>query len=430
LQRNTELSHCNKIAAIVYVCNKSAIGRKSTELRKETRMSKEAIVIASAARTAVGSFNGAFANVTAHELGAEAIKGALERSNVDPKEVNEVIMGQILAAGQGQNPARQAAMSAGIPQEATAWGLNQLCGSGLRAVALGMQQIAAGDADIIVAGGQESMSMAPHCAHLRSGVKMGDLKMIDTMIRDGLTDAFYGYHMGSTAENVARKWQLTREDQDAFAVASQNKAEAAQKAGRFKDEIIPVTVKSRKGDTIVEDDEYIKYGVTLEGIGKLRPAFDKEGSVTAANASGINDGAAAVVLMSESEAGKRNITPLARIVSWATAGVDPQIMGTGPIPASRKALEKAGWKVDDLDLVEANEAFAAQACAVNKDMGWNPEIVNVNGGAIAIGHPIGASGARVLNTLLFEMKRRNAKKGIATLCIGGGMGVALCVEHG
>ena len=393
-------------------------------------MSSEAIVIASAARTPVGSFNGAFANVPAHDLGTAAIKAALERAGVDPKEVDEVILGQILTAGQGQNPARQAARNAGLRDEATAWGLNQLCGSGLRAVAIGMQQIATGDANIIVAGGQESMSMAPHCAHLRSGVKMGDMKMIDTMIRDGLTDAFYGYHMGNTAENVARQWQLTRDEQDAFAVASQNKAEAAQKAGKFKDEIVPFTVKGRKGDTIVEDDEYIKHGVTMDSVGKLRPAFDKEGTVTAANASGINDGAAAVVLMTESEASKRGITPLARIVSWATAGVDPQIMGTGPIPASRKALEKAGWSVDDLDLVEANEAFAAQACAVNKDMGWNPDIVNVNGGAIAIGHPVGASGERIFNTLLFEMQRRDAHKGLATLCIGGGMGVALCVERG
>ncbi len=337
-------------------------------------------------------------------------------------------MGQILTAAQGQNPARQAAMGAGCPQETTAWGLNQLCGSGLRAVAIGMQQIATGDASIIVAGGQESMSMAPHAAHLRSGVKMGDLKMIDTMLRDGLMDAFYNYHMGNTAENVAQKWQLSRDTQDQFAVSSQNKAEAAQKAGKFKDEIVPFTVKGRKGDTVVEDDEYIKHGVTIEGVGKLRPAFDKEGTVTAANASGINDGAAAVVLMTEDEAAKRGITPMARIVSWATAGVDPQIMGTGPIPSSRRALEKAGWKVDDLDLVEANEAFAAQACAVNKDMGWNPDIVNVNGGAIAIGHPIGASGARIFNTLLFEMQRKGAKKGLATLCIGGGMGVAMCVE--
>jgi acetyl-CoA C-acetyltransferase len=387
------------------------------------------IVIASAARTPVGAFNGVFANTVAHDLGSVAIRSVLERAGVDPKDVDEVILGQILTAGQGQNPARQAAMSAGIPQEKTAWGINQLCGSGLRAVAIGMQQIAIGDADIIVAGGQESMSMAPHCAHLRGGVKMGDFKMIDTMIKDGLTDAFYGYHMGNTAENVARKWQLTREEQDAFAVASQNKAEAAQKAGRFKDEIVPVTVTSRKGDVVIEDDEYIKHGVTMEGVSKLRPAFDKEGTVTAANASGINDGAAVTLLMSEAEAKRRGIEPLARIVSWATAGVDPQIMGTGPIPASRKALEKAGWKVDELDLVEANEAFAAQACAVNKDMGWNPEIVNVNGGAIAIGHPVGASGARVLNTLLYEMKRRGIKKGLATLCIGGGMGVAMCVER-
>jgi acetyl-CoA C-acetyltransferase len=386
------------------------------------------IVVASAARTPVGSFNGAFATVPAHELGAIAIKGALERAGVDPKDVDEVIMGQILQAAQGQNPARQAAMAAGIPQEATAWSMNQLCGSGLRAVALGMQQIATGDAKIIVAGGQESMSMAPHAAYLRSGQKMGDFKMIDTMIKDGLWDAFHGYHMGNTAENVARQWQLSRDEQDQFAVASQNKAEAAQKEGRFKDEIVPVTIKGRKGDTVVDQDEYIRHGATLDAMAKLKPAFDKEGTVTAANASGINDGAAAVVLMSEAEARRRGITPLARIVSWATAGVDPQIMGTGPIPASRRALEKAGWSVSDLDLVEANEAFAAQACAVNKDMGWNPEIVNVNGGAIAIGHPIGASGARVFNTLLFEMKRRGAQKGLATLCIGGGMGVAMCVE--
>lgn len=389
----------------------------------------EPIVIASAARTPVGSFNGSFANVPAHELGATAIKGALERAGVDPADVDEVIMGQILAAGEGQNPARQAAMAAGCPKETTAWGINQLCGSGLRAVALGMQQIAAGDASIIVAGGQESMSMAPHCAHLRGGVKMGDFKMLDTMMKDALTDAFYGYPMGNTAENVAKQWQLTREQQDEFAVASQNKAEAAQKAGKFKDEIVAHTIKTRKGDVVVEDDEYIKHGVTMDSISGLRTVFDKEGTVTAANASGINDGGAATVLMSAAEAEKRGISPMARIVSWATAGVDPQIMGTGPIPSSRKALEKAGWKVDDLDLVEANEAFAAQACAVNKDMGWNPEIVNVNGGAIAIGHPVGASGARVLNTLLFEMQRRDANKGLATLCIGGGMGVALCVER-
>lgn len=387
------------------------------------------IVIASAARTPVGSFNGAFATVPAHELGAAAIRGALERAGVDPSDVDEVILGQILCAGEGQNPARQAAMAAGIPQEATAWGLNQLCGSGLRAVALGMQQIASGDANIIVAGGQESMSMAPHAMHMRGGTKMGDAKLVDTMMHDALTDAFYNYLMGTTAENVAKQWQLTRLEQDEFAVNSQNKAEAAQKAGSFKDEIVPVTIKGRKGDTIVEEDEYIKHGVTVEGIAKLRPAFDKEGTVTAANASGINDGGAVTVLMSQSEAGRRGIAPMARIVSWATAGVDPQIMGTGPIPASRKALEKAGWSVADLDLVEANEAFAAQACAVNKDMGWDPAIVNVNGGAIAIGHPVGASGARILNTLLFEMVRRDAKKGLATLCIGGGMGVALCVER-
>ncbi len=393
-------------------------------------MSKEqSIVVASAARTPVGAFNGAFANVPAHDLGSTAIKAALERAGVDPKEVDEVIFGQILTAGQGQNPARQAARNAGCPDETTAWGLNQLCGSGLRTIAVGMQQIAAGDASIIVAGGQESMSMAPHCAHLRGGVKMGDMKMLDTMLKDGLTDAFYGYHMGNTAENVARKWQLTRDEQDAFAVASQNKAEAAQKAGKFKDEIVPFTVKTRKGETVVADDEYIKHGVTLDSVGKVRAAFDKEGTVTAANASGINDGAAAVVLMSEAEAERRGLTPLVRIVSWATAGVDPQIMGTGSIPSSRKALEKAGWSVDDLDLVEANEAFAAQACAVNKDMGWNTDIVNVNGGAIAIGHPVGASGARIFNTLVYEMKRREANKGLATLCIGGGMGVAMCVER-
>ncbi|MCB8839063.1 acetyl-CoA C-acetyltransferase [Aurantimonas sp. VKM B-3413] len=389
----------------------------------------QSVVIVGAARTPVGAFNGAFGSVPAHELGATAIKEALARAKVDAAEVDEVIMGQILTAAEGQNPARQAAMAAGCPKEATAWGLNQLCGSGLRTVAIGMQQIAMGDAKVIVAGGQESMSMAPHAQHLRAGQKMGDLKLVDTMLKDGLIDAFNGYHMGNTAENVARQWQLTREMQDEFAVKSQNKAEAAQKAGRFKDEIVPFTVKGRKGDTVVEDDEYIKHGVTLEGISKLRPAFDKEGSVTAANASGINDGAAVTVLMSEAEAERRGLTPMVRIVSWATAGVDPAIMGTGPIPASRKALEKAGWSVDDLDLVEANEAFAAQACAVNKDLGWNPDIVNVNGGAIAIGHPIGASGNRVLNTLLFEMQRRNAKKGLATLCIGGGMGVAMCFER-
>jgi acetyl-CoA C-acetyltransferase len=391
-------------------------------------MTTPSIVIAAAARTAVGSFNGALSSVAAHELGAAAITGALARAKVDASEVDEVILGQVLTAGAGQNPARQAAMKAGVPQEATAWGVNQLCGSGLRAVALGMQQIALGDARIIVAGGQESMSMAPHCAHLRAGVKMGDFQMVDTMIKDGLTDAFYGYHMGITAENIARQWQLSREEQDRFAVGSQNKAEAAQAAGRFKDEIVPFLIKTRKGDVTVDQDEYIRAGSTLEGMAKLRPAFDKEGTVTAANASGLNDGAAAAVLMSEEEAGRRGIAPLARIVSWATAGVDPQVMGTGPIPASRRALEKAGWQVGDLDLVEANEAFAAQSCAVVRDLGLDPAIVNVNGGAIAIGHPIGASGARILNTLLFEMKRRGAKKGLATLCIGGGMGIAMCLE--
>lgn len=388
------------------------------------------IVIASAARTPVGSFNGAFATVPAHELGKIAIEAALERAGVAPADVDEVILGQVLTAGQGQNPARQAAMAAGIPVEAAAWGLNQVCGSGLRAVALGMQQIAGGDASIVVAGGQENMSLSTHCQHLRSGVKMGDYKMIDTMIKDGLWDAFNGYHMGNTAENVASQWQITRDEQDAFAVASQNKAEAAQKSGKFKDEITPVTVKNRKGDIIVENDEYIRHGATMEAMQKMRPAFVREdGTVTAANASGINDGAAAVVLMTAEEAEKRGITPLARIASWATAGVDPSIMGSGPIPASRKALEKAGWSAGDLDLVEANEAFAAQACAVNKDMGWDTDKVNVNGGAIAIGHPIGASGCRVLVTLLHEMAKRDAKKGLATLCIGGGMGIALCVER-
>ncbi len=387
------------------------------------------IVVVGAARTAVGSFNGAFGSVPAHDLGAAAIKAALERAKVSAQEVDEVILGQILAAGQGQNPARQAAMKAGVPQEKTAWNLNQLCGSGLRAVALGMQQIANGDADIIVAGGQESMSMSQHSAHMRAGTKMGDMKLVDTMIKDGLLDAFNGYHMGVTAENVAARWQISREDQDSFALASQNKAEAAQKAGRFKDEIVPFIVQTRKGDLTVDQDEYIRMGATLESMQKLKPAFNKEGSVTAGNASGINDGAAAIVLMTAQEAAKRGLTPMARIASWATAGVDPAVMGTGPIPASRRALEKAGWKVKDLDLVEANEAFAAQALAVNKDMGWDPSIVNVNGGAIAIGHPIGASGARVFNTLLFEMQRRGAKKGLATLCIGGGMGIAMCVER-
>ena len=388
------------------------------------------IVIASAARTAVGSFNGAFANMPAHELGVVAIKAALARAGVDAADVSETILGQVLTAGQGQNPARQAHINAGLPVESAAWGINQVCGSGLRAVAIGAQHIQLGDAGIVIAGGQESMSLSPHVAHLRAGQKMGDLKFIDSMIKDGLWDAFNGYHMGTTAENVARQWQLGRDEQDAFALASQNKAEAAQKAGRFADEIAPVTVKSRKGETVVEHDEYIRHGATIENMAKLRPAFDREGTVTAANASGINDGAAVTLLMTAEEAGRRGIEPLARIVSYATVGVDPAIMGTGPIPASRKALEKAGWKVEDLDLVEANEAFAAQACAVNKDMGWDPAIVNVNGGAIAIGHPIGASGCRILNTLLHEMKRRGAKKGLATLCIGGGMGVAMCVERG
>ncbi|MBV8565444.1 MAG: acetyl-CoA C-acetyltransferase [Methylobacteriaceae bacterium] len=392
-------------------------------------MSTTGIVIVGAARTAVGSFNGAFAAVPAHDLGATALKAAMARAKVTPEEVDEVILGQILTAAQGQNPARQAAMAAGLPKEKTAWALNQLCGSGLRAVAVGMQQIANGDAAIIVAGGQESMSQAPHAAHMRGGTKMGDLKLVDTMLKDGLIDAFQGYHMGNTAENVAAKWQIGREEQDRFAVASQNKAEAAQKAGRFKDEIVPVTVPGRKGDIIVDQDEYIRPGTTLESVSKLKPAFAKDGTVTAANASGINDGAAAVLLMTEAEAQKRGLRPLARIVSWATAGVDPAVMGTGPIPASRKALEKAGWKVKEVELVEANEAFAAQALAVNKDMGWDPSIVNVNGGAIAIGHPIGASGARVLVTLLHEMQRRNARKGLATLCIGGGMGIAMTVER-
>ena len=387
------------------------------------------VVIASAARTPVGSFNGALSTQAAHVLGEVAIRGALERAGVAAEDVSEVIMGQVLDAGAGQNPARQAAMGAGLPVDVPAWGVNQVCGSGLRAVALGMQAIAEGDSDIVVAGGQENMSLSPHCVHLRNGTKMGDAGMIDTMIKDGLWDAFNGYHMGVTAENVANQWQITRDDQDAFALASQNKAEAAQKAGRFKDEIVPVTIKTRKGEVVVEDDEYIRHGATLQSLSGLRPAFDKEGTVTAGNASGINDGAAALVLMSADEAQTRGIEPLARLVSWAQAGVDPAVMGSGPIPASRKALEKAGWTVDDLDLIEANEAFAAQACAVTKDMGWDAGKVNVNGGAIAIGHPIGASGARVLTTLLFEMQKRDAKKGLATLCIGGGMGIALCVER-
>ena len=387
------------------------------------------VVIASAGRTAVGSFGGSFAATPAHDLGAAVLEGVVARAGIDKAEVSETILGQVLTGGQGQNPARQAHVNAGLPIESAAWGINQVCGSGLRAVALGAQHIQLGDAKIVAAGGQENMSMAPHVANLRAGHKMGDMKFIDSMIQDGLWDAFNGYHMGQTAENVAEKWQISRDQQDEFAVASQNKAEAAQKAGKFKDEIISYTVKTRKGENVVEDDEYIRHGATMEAMQKLRPAFTKDGSVTAANASGLNDGAAAVLLMSAEDAEKRGIAPLARIVSYATAGLDPSIMGVGPIYASRKALEKAGWKPEDLDLVEANEAFAAQACAVNKDMGWDPDIVNVNGGAIAIGHPIGASGCRVFNTLLFEMARRDAKKGLATLCIGGGMGVAMCVER-
>ncbi len=387
------------------------------------------IVIASAARTPVGAFNGAFASLPAHALGTVAIKAAMERARIEGAEVDEVILGQILAAGAGQNPARQASVNAGIPVEHTAFGINQLCGSGLRAVALAAQQIATGDARIVVAGGQESMTQAPHAQQLRAGQKMGDLSLMDTMLRDGLMDAFHGYHMGNTAENVARAFQITRDEQDQFAYNSQRKAGEAMAAGRFADEITSVTVKGRKGDVVVSADEYPKPDTTLEILGKLRPAFAKDGSVTAGNASGINDGAAAVVVMTAAEAAKRGITPLARIVSWATAGVDPSIMGTGPIPASRKALAKAGWKIDDLDLIEANEAFAAQAIAVNKDLGWDTSKVNVNGGAIALGHPIGASGARVLTTLLFEMQKRGAKKALATLCIGGGMGVAMCLER-
>ncbi len=388
------------------------------------------IVIASAARTPVGAFNGSLSSLPGHELGKVAITAALERAGVQPGEVSEVILGQVLTAGQGQNPARQAAIAAGIPVDSPAFGINQVCGSGLRAVALGAQQILTGEAKIVVAGDQESMSQSMHAAHMRNGTKMGSVEFVDTMIKDGLWDAFNGYHMGTTAENVARQWQITREDQDKFAVASQNKAEAAKKAGKFKDEIVSVTIKGKKGDIVVSDDEYIRDGATLDSVAKLRPAFDKAGTVTAGNASGINDGAAAIVLMSAAEAKKRGIEPLARIVSWAVAGVDPSIMGTGPIPASKKALEKAGWTAKDLDLIEANEAFAAQACAVNKGVGWDTDKVNVNGGAIAIGHPIGASGARVLTTLVHEMKRRGAKKGLATLCIGGGMGIAMCVERG
>ncbi|MDV4169497.1 acetyl-CoA C-acetyltransferase [Rhodovulum sp. FJ3] len=387
------------------------------------------VVIVSAARTAVGSFNGSFANTPAHDMGAAVLEAIVERAGIDKGEVSETILGQVLTAGQGQNPARQAHINAGLPIESAAWSLNQVCGSGLRAVALAAQHIQLGDASIVAAGGQENMSLSPHVAHLRAGHKMGDMKFIDSMIRDGLWDAFNGYHMGQTAENVAEQWQISRDQQDEFALASQNKAEAAQKAGKFDDEVIPFTIKTRKGDIIVDKDEYIRHGASIEAMQKMRPAFTKDGSVTAANASGLNDGAAAVLLMSAEEAEKRGLEPLARIASYATAGLDPSVMGVGPIYASRKALDKAGWSAGDLDLVEANEAFAAQACAVNKDMGWNTDIVNVNGGAIAIGHPIGASGCRILNTLLFEMKRRDAKKGLATLCIGGGMGVAMCLER-
>ena len=387
------------------------------------------IVIASAARTPVGSFNGALSSLPASALGSIAIKAALERAKVDAADVDEVILGQVLQGGAGQGPARQAAINAGVPVEAPAWSLNQLCGSGLRAVALGYQQIAQGDAEIVVVGGQESMSQSPHVAHLRNGTKMGDLGMVDTMLKDGLLDAFQGYHMGTTAENIAQRWQITREDQDRFAAGSQNRAEAAREAGRFDEEIVPVTIKGRKGDTVVDKDEYIRAGATYEAMASLRPAFSKEGSVTAGNASGINDGAAALVLMTAEEAERRGVEPLAKIVSWANAGVEPEIMGTGPIPASKKALDRAGWTVGDLDLVESNEAFAAQSICVLKDLGLDPDKVNVNGGAIAIGHPIGASGARILTTLLHEMKRRDAKKGLATLCVGGGMGVALCVER-
>jgi len=387
------------------------------------------VVIVSAARTAVGSFNGAFANTPAHDLGAAVLEAVVARAGIDKSEVSETILGQVLTAGQGQNPARQAHINAGLPKESAAWSINQVCGSGLRSVALAAQHIQLGDAAIICAGGQESMSLSPHVAHLRAGQKMGDMKFIDSMIKDGLWDAFNGYHMGTTAENVAGQWQISREMQDQFALASQNKAEAAQKAGKFKDEIIPFTIKTRKGDVVVDADEYIRHGATLDGMTKLKPAFSKDGTVTAGNASGLNDGAAAVLLMTEAEAAKRGLRPIARIASYATAGLDPSIMGVGPIYASRKALDKAGWKAADLDLIEANEAFAAQACAVNKDMGWDTSKVNVNGGAIAIGHPIGASGARILNTLLFEMARSGASKGLATLCIGGGMGVAMCLER-
>jgi len=387
------------------------------------------IVIASAARTPVGAFSGGLSTLAASALGSVAIAEAMKRAGVEPGEVSEVILGQILGAGQGQNPARQASIGADIPVEVPAWGVNQLCGSGLRAVALGYQAILNGDSDIVVAGGQESMSQAPHCVHMRNGTKLGPAELVDTMVKDGLWDAFNDYHMGNTAENVAERWQITRQQQDEFAAASQQKAEAAQAAGRFADEIVPVTIKTRKGETVVDTDEHPRHGTTAESLAKLRPAFVKDGTVTAGNASGINDGAAATVLMTADEAAKRGITPMARIVSWAQAGVDPAIMGSGPIPASRKALERAGWTADDLDLVEANEAFAAQACAVNKELGWDIAKVNVNGGAIALGHPIGASGARVLTTLLYEMAKRDAKKGLATLCIGGGMGIAMCVAR-
>jgi acetyl-CoA C-acetyltransferase len=387
------------------------------------------IVIASAARTAIGAFNGAFASVPAHYLGQTAITEALKRAKLAPGEVSEVVMGQVLPAGEGMNPARQASMGAGIPKEVTAYGINQVCGSGLRAVAMGYQAIRAGDSAIVVAGGQESMSQSPHALHLRSGVKMGNAEMVDLMIKDGLWDAFNGYHMGTTAENVAQRWQITRDQQDRFAATSQQRAEAAQKAGKFKDEIVPVKISTRKGDVLVDSDEYPRAGTTAEILAKLKPAFAKDGTVTAGNASGINDGAAAVVVMSADEAAKRGLAPLARIASWATCGVDPAIMGVGPIPATKLALERAGWKVGDLDLIEANEAFAAQACAVSKELGFDPEKVNVNGGAIALGHPIGASGTRILVTLLHEMGKRNAKKGLATLCIGGGMGIAMCVER-
>jgi len=387
------------------------------------------IVIASAARTAVGSFGGSFANIPAHDLGSAVLKEVVERSGIDKSEVSETIMGQVLASGQGQNPARQAHINAGLPIKSAAWGINQVCGSGLRAVAIAAQHIQLEDASIVIAGGQESMSLSPHVALMRSGQKMGDMAFVDSMIKDGLWDAFNGYHMGNTAENIAKKWQISRDTQDEFAVSSQNKAEVALKAGKFANEIVPFTISTRKGDIIVNVDEYIRHGATMDTMQKLKPAFDREGSVTAANASGINDGAAATLMMTAKEAERRGIEPLARIVSYATVGVDPSIMGIGPVGASKKALEKANWQVNDLDLIESNEAFAAQACAVNKEMGWDPSIVNVNGGAIAIGHPIGASGCRILNTLLFEMQKRNAKKGLATLCIGGGMGVAMCLER-